>query len=217
MTDAQIIDQQREACKKLGYPFFENGDFNLNIHAIRKQSAGGVDYSNSFDDELRLSYKEKGVWKLVRTKWTTVAGTLGKGGVLNPLTGLETGTGVDGTAVIIPGFYRRVYQFIDRYDLFPFYYPLFMQIGNFNYYRDNDKDLKITKGKVFTNNYATWLHPMSRVGVESDIVNFAGGAWSQGCNGSPEPQFRQLLYPTREAVKIWGDKFSYAIFDENQL
>jgi hypothetical protein len=215
-TDAQLIEQMRETCKALDYPFFERGDFNLNLHAIRKQSPNGVDFSNTFDDELRLSYKENGVWKLVRTKWTTLAGTLGQGGALNPLTGVQTGTGVDGVAVIKSGFYKSVFRFVDSYTGF-LWYPYFDQVGNLDYYRDNDKDLKITKGKTYTANFKTLLHRMSNNNIESDIVNRWDVAWSQGCNGAPEPQFRQLLHPTRQAVKLFANLFSYGIFDETQL
>lgn len=213
MTDAQIIEQLREVCKKKGYAFFERGDYNLNLIGVRENDA----FENTFSDTLYCAYKEKGVWKLITIKWTTLAGTLGIGGEKNPLTGAQTGTGVDGVAVILEGQYRRVYRFIDTYNGW-LWYPYFDQIANMKYLRDNDKDGLISrKGKVYEGNYKTNMHRMSNNGVESNQVNFWNVGWSQGCQGAPEPDFRKLLFAVREAVKRFGNVFSYTLLHRNDL
>ena len=48
------------ACHKLGYKYFEDGDFNVNIVGIRNSTVGNV-VTNSFDDHLTISYKDGGV------------------------------------------------------------------------------------------------------------------------------------------------------------
>ena len=50
-ADANIfVDKIKEACKKKGYAFFENGDYNLNIVGIR--SAYGK--ADKFDDNINV-------------------------------------------------------------------------------------------------------------------------------------------------------------------
>ena len=213
MTTEQIVATHREACRKVGYVFFEQGDYNLNIHAIRTDDV----FDNRFSDCLRILYKEAGIWQVFESKWTTLAGTKGFGGEQSPLTGAQTGTGVSGVAVIVPNQYRRVYKFVDNYWQW-LAYPFFQQVGNMQYWRDNDKNGIITKGRVYTGNYATNLHRMGNNRVEKEQVNSEIEYWSQGCNGSPEPQFKGILPIVRKAiVACKSDLFSYALFDSAQL
>ncbi len=205
-TQLATIAQLKAICLKKGYAFFENGDYNLNMIAIREND----EFENTFSDTLHIAYKVNNVWELLTTKWTTLAGTLGVGGEKNPLTASQTGTGVSGTAVIVEGQYRSVYQFIDSYTGW-LWYPYFNQIKPMKYYRDNDKDGKITRTTIHEGNYATNMHRMSNNGVESNQVNFWNVGWSQGCMGNPEPQFRLILPAVREAVKRYGDKFTMTL------
>jgi hypothetical protein len=49
------------ACYKLGYRYFENGVYNMNVIGV-KNSAPGKKVTNIFDDWMTLSYKDdKGV------------------------------------------------------------------------------------------------------------------------------------------------------------
>ncbi len=206
------IEKLKSVCQKKGYAFFENGDYNLNIIAIRENDL----FENTFSDTFHLAYKVNGVWELRTTKWTTLAGTLGKGGEKSPLTGAETGTGVSGTAVIAEGQYRGAYQFVDTYTGW-LWYPYFDQIKNLKYYRDNDKDGKITRTTIYEGNYKTNMHRMSNNGVRSEQVNFWNVGWSQGCMGSPEPQFKLMLSAVRESVKIFGHKFTMTLLHRNDF
>lgn len=206
------LEQAQATFKKLGYTFFEKNDFNLNIVAIRENQ----NFENNFSDTLLVFYKEQGEWKTLKTKWTTLAGTLGFGGEQNPLNGVQTGTGVNGVAIIQPGQYRRVFKFIDNYWQW-LGYPYFQQITTMHYWRDNNRDGKVTKSKTYIGNYATNLHRMSNNSDFSNIVNSQYVAWSQGCNGSPEPEFKKLVELVRKAVKIHGDVFSYTILENTQI
>lgn len=208
----RTIEQIRAAMLKKGYVFFEKGDYNLNLIAVRENDI----FENTFSDTFYCIFKKAGVWQTIEMEWTTLAGTLGHGGEKNPLTGAETGTGVDGVAIIIPNQYRGVYKFVDTYIGF-LSYPYFMQVKNMDYWRDNDRNGLITKGKVYTGNYATLLHRMTNNNVNSKQVNSQYVAWSQGCNGAPEPQFRKLLRPVREAIKLYGNSFTYTILEAKDL
>jgi hypothetical protein len=46
---------------KLGYKFFTEGDYNLNIIGIRNSSTG-VKVTNAFDDYIAVAFKVAGVW-----------------------------------------------------------------------------------------------------------------------------------------------------------
>lgn len=47
--------------KKLGYKWFTEGDYNLNIIGIRNSSTGNK-VTNAFDDYIVVAYKLNGVW-----------------------------------------------------------------------------------------------------------------------------------------------------------
>lgn len=215
MTQEEInkqIQVLKQVCQKKGYSFFENGDYNLNIIAIRENDV----FENTFSDTLHIAYKVNNIWQLMTIPFTTLAGTLGVGGEQNPLTAQQTGTGVSGTAVIIEGQYKGAYKFIDTYVGF-LWYPYFMQIKPLKYYRDNDKNGIITRGKIYEGNFGTLLHRMSNNGVESKQVNFWNVGWSQGCMGSPEPQFKKILPIVRQSVKMYGDLFTLTLLHRNDF
>lgn len=201
-------EQVLSVMEKKGYLVFKNGNYNLNIIAVREND----EFENNFSDTLYVIYYISGAIKMLEIPWTTLAGTKGKGGSNNPLTGKETGTGVDGVAVIVEGQYRKAYEFVDTYNGF-LSYPYFNQIWGYelDYYRDNDKDRWITRGKIYKGDYRTCLHRMSNNGVNSKEVNLDFVPWSQGCNGAPEPEFKKLVELTRKAVSLWGNKFTYTI------
>jgi hypothetical protein len=212
MTTSQIVEQHREACRRQNYVFFETGEDNLNIHAIRNDQF----FDNGFTDQLRIIYRRNGQWQVFESKFTTLAGTKGHGGEQRPLTGAETGTGVSGVAIIIPSQYRRVYKFVDNYWQW-LAYPFFQQIDNMLYWRDNNRNGVVDKGKIYTGNYGTNLHRMGNNNQEKDWVNSETEWWSQGCHGAPEPQFRGILPIVRRAVPKYGDVFSYTLFDAEQM
>ncbi|MDX1903796.1 MAG: hypothetical protein SFU27_06510 [Thermonemataceae bacterium] len=209
----RTIEQIKAVMQKKEYVFFEKGDYNLNLIAVRENDS----FENTFSDTLYVIYKVKGIWQMLVLPWTTLAGTKGIGGEQKPLTGAQTGTGVDGVAVIVEGQYRSVFNFVDTYTGFS-KYPFFNQVQPMNYYRDNDRDGKITRtGKVYRGNYATLLHRMSNNGVASNEVNTEWASWSQGCNGCPEPEFARLVELTRKAVKLHGTLFTYTLLHANSF
>ncbi len=208
------IEKVQEIFKKKNYAFFSKGIFNLNLIVIRENDL----FENTFSDTLNVIYKDAtNEWQILQTPWTTLAGTLGKGGEKNPLTGIETGTGIDGVAVLCEQQIRAGFKFVDTYKGFT-KYPYFDQIKEADYYRDNDRNGIITRTRqIYKGNYKTCLHRMSNNNQNSNQVNFSFASWSQGCNGSSEPDFRQLVELTRKAVASYGNIFTYTIIHRNDF
>jgi hypothetical protein len=207
------VEKTRAIFNKKNYAFFEKGAFNLNIIGIRENDI----FENTFSDTLNVIYKNKaGDWQILETPWTTLAGTKGHGGEQSPLTGRETGTGVDGVAVLCEQQIRGGFKFVNSFKGFT-RYPYLDQIKPALYYRDNDKDGKITKGLVYPGNYKTCIHRMSDNDVQSKEINSDFVVWSQGCSGSPEPDFKKFVNLVRGSALFYGNIFTYTILHRNDF
>jgi hypothetical protein len=55
----RFVDVFRAALKKLGFAFFENGDYNLNLIGVRSPETR----AGHFDDMMACFYKVKGRWR----------------------------------------------------------------------------------------------------------------------------------------------------------
>jgi hypothetical protein len=211
----RTLEELRAVLQKNNFVFFEKGDYNLNLIAVRENDV----FENTFSDSLYIIYKQNGKWHSPRFPFTTLAGTLGFGGEKSPLTATQTGTGVDGTAVVLEGQYRRGLKYINNGWRYPFVEYL-AQNTPFNYLRDNDKDGLISRTTAIkqTGNFSTHWHAMSPMGVPSKFVNYTHSAWSQGCMGSDAPTFFGGIMPiVRQAVKIWGVFFTPTILHANDF
>ena len=62
MNVIEEVELYRAFFKKKGWSFFENGDFNLNIIAIRSDDK----FDNQFTDELIVIYKYLAVWQIFK-------------------------------------------------------------------------------------------------------------------------------------------------------
>lgn len=190
-------DKIQAVYKKKGFRFFENGDYNVNIFGIRTSEI----FTNKFDDIIGLAYKFENTKHTLIIPGTTKPGLFGDGAVLNPRP--------EGVAIIIPGYYRSVWKFIDDYSTW-LNYPFFYQIGKFKIWRDNNKDtiLDHINEKDAPSNGLN-LHRMSWNNISGQYVN----NWSEGCQGAEEPEFKKLLPIIRKSVKVYGQVFSYALFN----
>lgn len=206
----RTIEQIKKVMLDKNYKFFTNGDYNLNIIAVRESNK----FDNLFSDTLYIIYKENGVEKLFQTKWTTKAGVYGKGGEKNPYTGRETGTGVDGVAVVIPGQYLSSFEYVTTGSRYPFTKYL-RQIKSLKYYRDNDKNGIITTGQVYEGIYATHLHAMSKKNTTGTYISFLGyNPWSAGCNGSPYLSFIKFLALIEKSISLgYKNIFTYTLLE----
>lgn len=196
--DAKVAEL-RTICKEKGYAFFENGDYNLNIIAVRNDDL----FDNRFTDTLYVAYKVKGVWQLLVIDWTTMPGTYG--GVYNPINVL----GITGTAVLKEAQYRGAYQFInDSNNVYGA--PYFQQVRLVTVYRDGDKDENFDRDMPQqTGLFGIMLHAMGN----GDFIN----NWSTGCQGSKWSNFMEFVKIVRVAVSIYGPIFTYTLLHKNDF
>lgn len=218
-------EELRAACKAKGYSFFEK---SLNLIGERTDDT----FDNKFSDFLHVAYTDANGSKGVLTiPWTTLAGTLGKGGVFKPVTaaGLNVATGawesVTGVAVLCEGQYSRTYEFKDSYVGW-LKYPYLQQVAPVRVYRDNTINSVIDRKSsvVHEGLFGINIHRMSNNGVVSAWVNYAesaaapnGVTWSQGCQGAIEPEFKKILPLLREDAKRFGNLFTYTLLHTNDF
>lgn len=196
--DLPLYDKLKTFVEKKGYVFFDTGDFNLNIIFNRTSNV----FTDHFTDIMYVAYRENGEKKTLSIPATTKAGSYY---VQHPI----TYQGVTGVAVIAPGQYRGVYQFVDDYVTW-LNYPFFRQTKGMNYYRDFDKDNTLDEVQYQKNQiFGTHIHRMSNPGVTGQTIY----NWSAGCMGAEEPNFKQILPLARAAVKTWGNSFTCTIME----
>lgn len=196
--DAKVAEL-KAICLEKKYLFFERGDYNLNIIAVRNDDL----FDNLFTDTLYVAYKVRGVWQLLVIDWTTMPGTFG--GVFEPITVF----GITGTAVIIEGQHRRAYQFIDNSNNV-YTAPYFAQVLPVTVYRDGDRDEVFDRDMPQqTGLFHILLHAMGSAGIINN--------WSIGCQGAEWGEFMKLVAVTRLAVALWGDIFTYTVLHKNDF
>ncbi|MFN4914084.1 MAG: hypothetical protein ACK5FT_02085 [Sphingomonadales bacterium] len=214
----ETIRDRQLAC---GHIFFDN---SVNLIAIRKDNF----FDNGFTDILCVAYRDYDYSafdpkknRLLTIPWTTLAGSLGPGGILHPrkASGLNTQTlkweSLIGTAILKAGQYLRAYQFIDDYRGW-LKYPYFRQVAPVEIYRDGTRDLYFSHKENLTTQRGLFginLHRMSALGQQSTRINTSSSVWSEGCQGAPEPEFKKLIPIIREEVKRFGPLFSYTILE----
>jgi hypothetical protein len=177
--------------------------YRVNIIGIRMDDV----YDNRFSDKCVLLWKnEKMEWESRTFKWTTMAGTLGTGGVFNPF----TVRGKTAVGILKEGYYPQVWQFVDSYKAW-LLYPYLYQIGKFDIYRDGNRNDVLERWMpVETSEWDGFnCHRMSSNGIDTDIVNFAWVTWSAGCQGAPEPTFRNVV----DLIRISSKLTKKSVFD----
>jgi hypothetical protein len=216
------FDSIRSRQLKLGHIFFDN---SVNLIAVRKDNF----FDNGFTDILHVAYRDYDYSafdpkknRLLSIPWTTLAGSLGNGGALNPksATGLNTKTlqweTLTGVAVLKAGQYLRAYEFIDDYRSW-LHYPYFQQVAPVEIFRDGTRDLYFNHQENLTvqrGMFGINLHKMSLNGENNTVINTQRNVWSEGCQGAPEPEFKKLLPIMREEVMRFGPLFSYTLWED---
>lgn len=197
--DKVTVQSVMDTYNKLMYPFFTNGQYNLNVFAIRSLDT----VSNRFDDLVCLLYKnEKNIWVLKKYDATTDPGKYYRENPMN----------VNGTAIIIPGFYRSVYQIglhNNKYEALRQYRPM-------RYWRDRNRDNKLDMcGKVYEEIAYTNIHRATNVKGSTSIQV---DKWSAGCNViASYDDFAEFMYICHRAANKYGNSFSYTLFTEDQM
>lgn len=187
--------------KKLGYAYFTNGDYNVNIIGVRNLFNGNVQ-TDAYNDALVLVYKEKGKW--VKKIWdaTTDPG----------LKLLKAPSNIKGTAILVPGQYRGVYK-IDLHS--GKYKALCQRLGDVKVYRDNNKDnrLDFNKATIQTGMFGINIHRASAWSVADAI-----GPYSAGCQVFKfYKDFNEFMAICETAAAKYGNKFTYTLLTTDQF
>lgn len=190
-----------ELFQKLGYVFFKNGNYNLNIFGIRNLEEGNQQ-KDVFNDYLCCIYKENGKW--IKKIWKATTDP--------SLYYLKNLCNSKGCAIVVPGQYRGSYK-IDYHNG---KYKALCQRKTISVYRDNNKDeildfnaSKINKGIFGINIH----HSGNNIGESKKI-----GKYSAGCqvfkNINNFYEFMGLCY---KAEKLYGNSFTYTLLTSDQL
>lgn len=188
----------RNVCKKKKYDFWaDRGLYNVFIGAIRTESQ----IPERFDDIIFIMFKDK-LGKEVTYQYacTTQPGIYY---LKNPLT-------LDGTAVMIPGQYKGVYS-IGRHKN----YTALRQSKPIKFNRDNDKDNKaeINNGKIIEEVIYANIHR-----ANSNFASILVGKWSAACQVLADPKdFNEFMDICKKSATIYGNSFSYTLFDEKDF
>lgn len=184
------LDEIKDLFTQAGYVFFEEGDYNLNLFSIRKTRQ----LTDRFDDSFFCVYTEGGEWVIKEWDCTTKPG----------LFYLQNPMNAKGTGIIAPGQYRRAYTLGLHKGK-----PALVQIAPVTAYRDRNRDAVIDydPNTKDTGLFAANIH---RAGVLSEQV----GKWSAMCTVfKRSADLDELLGICRTAAGIWGDKFTYTVFE----
>lgn len=196
---SEYLEKLQDACKLWNYAFFTKGDYNLNIIGIRNKSR----VANTFNDKMCLFYKVDGEWVTKVYPCTTDPGTYY---LKQPMTKL-------GTAIIVPYQYRGLYKIglhKGKYE------ALCQQTGvKVAVYRDNNKDniLDYDPRTIETGIFGTNIHRATLNGTSIEVNN-----WSAGCQVIANiDNFNEFMNICRKSAKIYGNKFTYTLFDQRQI
>lgn len=190
------IDVLRNTCKSLGYKFFENGDYNLNLIGIRAYP-GTI---NKFDDLICLAYKVDGKWILDKLDATTDPGTYY---LLNPMQ-------VKGTAILKEGQYPKAFVLgLHKAK------PALVQNVPLPLYRDNNKDNvhDFIESSVVHEMAGINMHRASATGTSVQVDK-----WSAGCQVvASNSDMEHLLKVVTESTKRYGKTFTYTLLNQKEL
>lgn len=201
------LDEVLAVIKSKGYSLRDK-QYQINLIGLRMDDV----FDNRFSDKLFVVWKnEKNEWEMSTFKWTTMPGTLGQGGVYNPV----TVRGKTAVGVVKEGQYQNVWAFVDTYNGW-LAYPYFYQVGRFDIFRDGNRNDVLERYMPIepSEHDGFNCHRMSNNGVDSDIVNYNWAAWSIGCQGAPEPEFAKVVALARVSVKYHSSNlFDYTLLN----
>ena len=183
------ITEIKARMKKLGYAFFESGEFNLNIIGIRNE----VLDTNTFNDELYVIYKIKNNWVENVFPITTEPG----------FKSLKETKNKKGCAILVPGQYRGCWTIGKHQNK----YEALVQCKPVDVYRDLNKDTKVdmNEGTIDNGIFGINIH---KAGADSKIVE----NWSAGCQVFKRAyDFEEFMKLINKSSKLYGNKFTYTL------
>jgi len=170
-----------------GYRFFENGNYNVNLFSIRSSN----NITNKFDDIVGLAYKVDGKEIVKIWKATTDPGFhYNKNHLSNK-----------GVAILQAGQWKYQKGLHNGK-------PALVQADKVTVWRDINKDLVIDKKVSESGYFGINIH---RAGSNSTNVD----KWSAGCTVfAKESDFLEFMDIINKSISIYGNKFTYTVFEK---
>lgn len=192
------IQQIEKTILSLGYKWFSQGDYNLNIVGVRN-STTNHQITNLFDDILTLSLKKGDVWYYFEYPITTEPGLYYTQNLLDK----------DGVAILVPGQHKGCWQV----GLHHGKYEALVQRKPVKVYRDKDKD------KVFDLDLQTVEEGIFGINIhKSGIDSKQIDKWSAGCQVFKiQSDFDHFINMCKYAQKLWGNSFTYTLIESKDL
>ena len=194
LTNAHVFELVKRESKALNMPFFEDGDYDLNLFGIRGRSR----VAGAFDDALGCVYRVNGTETALLFEGTTDPGA--------PY--LERPMRPEGCGILVPGYYPGLWSL----GLHNGQYEALVQTGTARVWRDNNRDAILdTFGNVTDDIDGLNLH---RAGRETKTV----GYYSAACQVvQHERDHTELMAGCKQQKQKRGwAKFSYKLFDVAQ-
>lgn len=196
------FDQIKALYDKNGYKFYDSGKYNVNNYGRRSKDHSLV---NQFNDVRGVAYIDAfGVKQCLEWACTTKPGLtyIGEGKVGN----------VNGTAILIPGFYPKCWK-IGKHNIGkPHEHDALVQSGPgvFKVWRDNNMDGKFDfDGPIYDD--VTGLNDHTT--REHDIHNVGG--FSAGCQVTQDDKEHMIKFAIcQRSAELYGNSFSYALFQD---
>lgn len=186
---------------KLGYSFFTNGDYNVNIIGVRNLLNGNK-HTNTFNDAMVLIYKVDGKWEKKIWDITTDPGQ----------SILSKPIAKNGTAILVPNQYKGVYA-LDLHN--GKYRALCQRLGKVKVYRDNNKDdvLDFNPKTIDEGSFGINIHKAGNT-TTATYVN----GMSAGCQVFKNvADFNSFITIMEKSAKLYGNKFTYTLLTTDQL
>lgn len=182
----------KEACTLYGYKVFDgtHADYNLNIVGWRR-TPYMPDY---FNDLISVYWQMDQTWHERNYPATTFPG---KPWLLNPQS-------KDGTAILVPGQYRKVYELGSYKGK-----PALKQWNSMRVYRDSNRDsaFDMRPDTIKEGNFGIHIH---QAGLWSKVV----GLNSAGCQVFQKAKdFTEFIKLCTLAKAKWGNEFSYTLLE----
>lgn len=203
-TRKYSVQDVYQVMRKLGYPV-TGKYYELNLIGIRAEESR----SDSFDDVFYATRNRAHAVESIVTPFTSDPG---KHWLLNPLN-------VKGTAIMVPGFYSRVY----KRGLHKGGYEAFVQSGPIAFVRDNNKnntlDFDLYRDPQKRRDHLKFeiiganIHRTARMKILANV-----GPNSAACQVlQVAPVFDQLITWRDEHITRHGDAFNYALLEERDI
>lgn len=192
-----LYERLKAALERKNYVFFDHGNFNLNLIAVRTDKMD----SDGFDCMYYAAFRSNGKPCSLSFRCTTLPGVFYR----------ENPVEAKGVAILKPGQYRSAYQI----GLHQKRYKALVQRRPVTVYRDDNLDsIADTANMQLDTGFFGINHHYAHPSIETLKV----GKWSAGCQVLAYPQDHSILMSFCEkAAQLYGNSFTYTLLEQADL